>query len=281
MRSPRPCCPNAECAYHQVPPAGFYRKRGYYRPRHNRQPVPRYECRGCGAWFSSSQAKPTRGQHRPELNRKVLELAVSGVTMRRMAEVLGCSQSTVERKVAHLAAQAKAHHIKHLTTLSTRYAMFDELETFIHARWKQVSVSVVVRVKTGEVLAFGVARKPSSMRQGIEGNRWVINDRPQVIPRVLSEAAIGMKAGATLASDGDANYGKWVAQTLPGITHAKLRSPTVPEYDPLFAINLAFAKMRNDLARLGRKTWTTTKTLKGLENHLWLWVAWTNDYQLR
>lgn len=39
--------------------------------------------------------------------------------------------------------------------------------------------------------------------------------------------------------------------------------------------------MRNDLARLGRKTWTTTKSLKGLEDHLWLWVAWTNGHLLK
>jgi IS1 family transposase len=53
------------------------------------------------------------------------------------------------------------------------------------------------------------------------------------------------------------------------------------ERDPLFAINLTFAKMRNDLARLGRKTWTTSKSLQGLERHLWLWVAWTNGYDLK
>lgn len=40
------------------------------------------------------------------------------------------------------------------------------------------------------------------------------------------------------------------------------------------------ARMRNDVARLGRKTWTTTKNLKALENHLWLSVAWTNGYHL-
>lgn len=159
--------------------------------------------------------------------------------------------------------------------------MMDELETFIHARWKQVSVPVIVRPKTGEILAFGVAKKPSSMKKGIQFNRWVADDRPQVVPTVLASVSPCLKSGATIATDGSGSYPKWVARRLPGVRHAKLKSPDVPDYDPLFAINVLFAKMRNDLARLGRKTWTTTKTIKGLENHLWLYVAWVNGYRVR
>jgi hypothetical protein len=97
------------------------------------------------------------------------------------------------------------------------------------------------------------------------------------------------------ATDGEASYPKWIRQTLPGVIHtrhhsiketslgrARKRATGEPrETDPLFAINVLFAKARNDLARLGRKTWTTTKSLKGLENHLWLWVAWVNRYSLK
>ncbi|WP_146120196.1 hypothetical protein [Paraburkholderia sp. BL21I4N1] len=60
-----------------------------------------------------------------------------------------------------------------------------------------------------------------------------------------------------------------------------MSTPHDDSFDPLFAINHTFAKMRNDLARLGRKTWTTSKTIDGLRDHLWLWVAWKNGYDLR
>lgn len=282
MRNPRPTCPNASCTHHANPPADFYRKRGYRRPKHNHQPIPRYQCRACGAWFCATQVKPIEGQHRPELNRRLLEMAVSGVSGRRMAQLLGCSRDTVLRKIEVLAEQAQEHHIKRLAKIQTSFVMMDELETFIHARWKQVSVPVVVRPKTGEILAFGVARKPSSMKQGIEFNRWVINERPQVMAHVLAMVSPCLKLGATLATDGEASYSKWIGRYLPGVKHTKQKTPAGnQDYDPLFAVNVLFAKMRNDLARLGRKTWTTTKTMEGLENHLWLYVAWVNGYRLK
>ncbi|UJJ57595.1 hypothetical protein [Rhodanobacter denitrificans] len=195
-----------------------------------------------------------------------------------MAMVLGCSRRTVDRKVLHLAKEAQKCHAKHLQSLETAYVMFDELETFIHARWAQVSVPVVVRVKTGEVLAFGVAKLSSSMPKG-QARGWNVDTRAQVVPRVLKSVAGVLKPSARLATDGDASYPKWMGLALPGVQHKRTVAVKGPGYDPLFAINVAFAKMRNDLARLGRKTWTTTKTIRGLENHLWLWVAWTNGYE--
>jgi len=280
MKRPRPRCPNPACVHHLDPPAGFYRKKGYRRAKHNHQPVPRYQCKACGKYFCGTQTLPSQGHHRPELNHQVLALAVSGVSLRRMAMVLGCSRRTIDRKVIHLAQQAQACHAKHLQSLRTAYAMFDELETFIHARWAQVSVPVVVRVKTGEVLAFGVAKLSSSMSKG-KAMGWNVDTRDQVIPAVLASVAGVLKPEATLATDGSASYPQWIGLALPKVQHKRTLAVKGPVYDPLFAINVAFAKMRNDLARLGRKTWTTTKTVEGLENHLWLWVAWTNDYDLK
>jgi len=72
----------------------------------------------------------------------------------------------------------------------------------------------------------------------------------------------------------------WVKKALPNVQHVAHKASKGPGYNPLFAIDHAFAKMRNDLARLSRETWTTTKTIEALERHLWLWVAWTNGYQL-
>lgn len=282
MRNPRPICPNQACVNHTKPPADFYRKKGYRHPKHNHQPVPVYQCKACGKKFCATQVKPIEGQHRPDLNQRIFEMAVSGTSGRRMATLLGCSQNTILRKIEHLAEQARLHHTKRLAQVQTSFVMMDELETFVHARWKQLSVPVVVRPKTGEILAFGVARIPSSMAKGIQGNKWVINDRPQVVPHVLTMVVPCLKANATLATDGDSNYPKWVAKYLPGVKHTRQKTPVGnTDYDPLFAVNVLFAKLRNDLARLGRKSWTTTKSIQGLENHLWLYVAWVNGYRLK
>lgn len=281
MRNPRSVCPNPACPNHRKPPAGFYRKNGYRRPKHDHQPIPRYQCKACGKNFCATQTKPIRHHHRPDLNQQVFKLAVSGVSMRRMQKLLGYSRTTIARKIEHLVRQAQQHHARRLAEMKTSYAMLDEIETFLHARWKELAVPVAIRVKTGEVIAFKVGRKPSSMKQGIQGNRWVMDDRPATVPYVLAGVSTVLVQGGTIATDSHPQYPKWIKRTVPWATHQKLLGVSERGYDPLFAINLAFAKMRNDLARLGRKTWTTTKSLKGLEDHLWLWVAWTNGYLLK
>lgn len=293
MRNPRPTCPNPVCIHYRnpavgkqkPPPADFYRKKGYRTPRHNYQTVPVYQCKECGKKFSATLVKPIRQQHRPELNRKVFALAVSGASVRRMAILLGCSRDTVLRKVEYLAGEAKKQHAQAMALLAkeggTGFVMMDEMETYIHARWAQVSVPVAVRVKTGTILGFDLAKLSSNMKKG-QAMGWNTSTRHIAVPRLLNNIAHVMKPGATLATDGDSSYGKWVAANLPGVKHQKRHSPSVSgEYDPLHAINVVHAKMRNDLARLGRKTWMTTKTARALTDHLWLWVAWTNGYRLR
>lgn len=281
MKPQRPVCPDWACINHENPPAGFYRKRGYRVAKHNHQPIPRYQCKACLKYFCATQTKPIRGQHRPELNHQIFKLAVSGVTMNRMVKLLGCSERTVALKISHLAHQARLHHQEHMKTMKTSYVMVDELETFMHSRYKQLSVVMAVRVKTGEVLGFGVARKPSNQERGWKKYNWVHDDRPLEFHRVLKGLNPHFHSGVTIATDLHPSYPKWLNKALQvPYTHKQVKSPNTPGYDPLFAINVSFAKMRNDLARLGRKTWTTTKTIKGLTDHLWLWVAWTNGYEV-
>ncbi|MEO7067387.1 MAG: hypothetical protein ABI114_10800 [Rhodanobacter sp.] len=281
MKNPRPVCPNITCVNHLTPATGFFRKKGYRRPKHNHQPIPRYQCKTCGSYFCATQTKAIKGQHRPDLNKKVFEMAVSGVTMRRMATLLGCSPRTIDRKVKHLVGEAKRCHAIRLASIQSSYVMMDELETFVHSKYKQLSVPVVVRVKTGEVLGFGVARKPCNKPYYATKYSWTLDERSVVTMAVFTSIAPSLKANASIVTDAKPAYITWVNTALPSAKHVPYVPVKGPGYDPLFAINVAFAKMRNDLARLGRKTWTTTKTIPALENHLWLWVAWTNKYELK
>lgn len=277
-------CPTPDCSAHTAPEGRWWRKQGYYKVRHNHQRIPRYQCKHCGRMFSATEDQPKAGQHRPDLNAQLFRLLVSGVNARRAGIILGCTRGTVDRKIRHLVKEAQAHHARFLAGLQTSYVMMDELVTFIHARSQPVSVAVVVRVKTGEVVSFMVCRLSS--KAPVNG-RWALDDRGHNIPVLLARLPPVLRANATLATDAEPSYPKWIRRALPGVRHevhkalvSKLAQKS-RQRDPLFAINLTFAKMRNDLARLGRKTWTTSKTLEGLERHVWLWVAWTNKYSLK
>jgi transposase-like protein len=91
-------CPNAECGA----TGKFFIKKGYFKTKWNAQPVPRYRCKKCGKFFSSHTLRPTAGQKKPHLNHEIYKLYASGMTQKRLAQVIGCNPKTVARKVGWL-----------------------------------------------------------------------------------------------------------------------------------------------------------------------------------
>jgi len=100
MFSRPPHCPNPACLHHHTPPADFFINRGSYKTKHDRQQVPRYQCKACKKTFSSRRFSPTYRQHKPQVNETLGNLLSSGVTQRRAAIVMGINKVTVARKFA-------------------------------------------------------------------------------------------------------------------------------------------------------------------------------------
>lgn len=61
--------------------------------------IQKYVCKECGKHFSAKTGEETAGEHRPELNSRVIELALSGMTAKAIAEELGCAKRTVQMKI--------------------------------------------------------------------------------------------------------------------------------------------------------------------------------------
>ncbi|MEI6562109.1 MAG: ATP-binding protein [Verrucomicrobiota bacterium] len=86
MFTPPITCPNPACKHHGAPAPGWYAKKGYYRTKFDRQPVPRYRCKACGRYFGSHTGTATYRQHKPKANALIANLLCSGVTMRRIRD---------------------------------------------------------------------------------------------------------------------------------------------------------------------------------------------------
>lgn len=285
-------CPNPACINHSgIDRQGYFRV-GYYKPKKATHPIPRFQCKSCGKRFSTSTFRDTYCD-KLTINKDLFKLLVSGVSLRRCSELLEVDYRTIAKHFNDLAVICKRKHFEHLATIKTSYVQLDELETFLHARAKPLSVPMVVRVKTGEILGFAVARMPAKGKLAQIGqNRygWTMNERGKMFQLMLVSIRHCFKQDITIKTDGAKSYPGWIAGTLPhpqwNVTLEQITSPknapkSVPKaYDKLFAINNTFAKLRHDVNRLGRKTWSTTKTIKGLENHLWLYVAWVNGYAI-
>lgn len=283
-------CPNKLCSNNLNPGVKWFVKIGYYKPKTTNQKTPRYKCKSCGKSFSTRTNKINVNQKKPEINKLLFKLLVSGVSLRRSSEILGVQYNTVLNHFDYLAAQSKQLHFQHLKSVETSFVQVDELETFIHSRAKCLSVAMLVRVKTGEILGFTIAKMPSKGKLasiGASKYNWIIDERSLKFQSLLSVIQHTFKPNITFKCDSNTSYRKWITNIVPNanldqMVASKVVSNAISKpYDELFAINNTFARMRHDINRLARKTWSTTKAISGLENHIWLYVAWNNKYKIR
>jgi len=269
----------------------FWIKTGYYRRRIDRRDVPRYRCRACGRSFSSQTFRPSYRERRPDTNGMVLRLLCSGVTIRRTAMLLGLHRDTVMHKMRVMADRTRAIHDDNLAKggIKTSLVQFDELQTFEHTRMKPISVAVAIRASTGEIIDIDVAMMSPSgatARTARERYPYWRESRLGARESVFRSIAKCAKPGATIRTDACDHYPPIARRLVPGATVEPHMSPGNPDnpvtggFDPLFALNHLFATLRQDLSRLGRSTWATTKTLAGLLNHLMLYIAWRNRYDV-
>ncbi len=282
-------CPNPDCINHSNPSKDWFKKNGSYKVKAGATSLTRYQCKTCLKSFSNSAEKPTFKQHKPELNKELFKLLVSGVSLRRCSILLDISFATVMAKFDYLATQARLAHAKHLKTIKTSFVQVDELETYIHSKAKPLSVPMAVRVKTGDILGFSVAKMPAKgllAQVGVQKYNWTVDERAIKFQSMLIDIKPSLKEQVTFKCDSHTSYEKWITNQIPKATlervlGGKKQKTEEKAFDQLFAINNTFARMRHDMNRLGRKTWSTTKSIHGLENHIWLYVAWNNKYEIK
>ena len=281
MRKPPPHCPRCHCPR--------INKKGYFTTKWNHQPVPRYRCHGCRRTFSTHTTRPTFGQHKPHLNEHIFRLYCSGITQRRMAEVLGVNCKTVIRKFRFLALRARSFHEAWLRTPSAKSecAQFDEMESFEHTRLKPLTLPLAVTPQ-GLILDLQVASIPYKGKLAaiaIKKYGPRRNGRREAVTKVLETVEKACGGVVCLLTDSHVSYRGWIRRVLPEATHqpvTPLKRPEPPRranlHDPLFRVNHLAAKIRHDLSRMGRKVWVTTKKAVWLQAHLDLYIAFNNRY---
>ncbi|MEI8233570.1 MAG: hypothetical protein WCH57_02660 [Verrucomicrobiota bacterium] len=285
MFTPPTTCPNPACKHHGAPAPGWYAKKGYYRTKFDRQPVPRYRCKACGRYFGSHTGTATYRQHKPKENALIAKLLCSGVTMRRTADLVGVTRRTLAKKLQWLAVRARAAHAEYLKRAAypTSYVQFDEMETYERSKLLPLSIALAVRPKTGYIMGVKVAEmnchgRPARASVQRYGRRQ--DTRRAAALSVFREVAMIAKAGLTVATDKKTAYKSLIQTALPGAAHdvhLSRKGPTGSR-DPLFHLNHLCAKLRADLARLGRRSWSASKKAACLQDHLDLYVAFNNGY---
>ncbi len=266
--------------------AGCSVRHGRFYRKDDAQTIQRYRCKACGKCYSSATYTPTYRHKRRRLNRLVEIDIVFGTGQRDIARKHGCARKTVARKITFLAEQAR---LKVAAWLAEQplfgHVQWDELITFEHSRLKPLSVAVMVAVGHRTILGFGVAPIPAS---GLIAKRAAekYGKRPDrsgpMRKRLLKKLTPSLQPNVFIESDEHARYKSEIEKALPKSSHKQY--PSVQgsltgqgelkrtQFDPLFTIDHTLAMLRDNIKRLSRRNWCTTKKPKVLADILTIYM---------
>ena len=266
-------------------------KDGRYYRAEDAQSIQRYRCKDCGKGFSNATFTPTYRQKRRRLNSLIEVDIASSTAQRRIAIKHGCARNTVARKIAFLAERARAKTEAWLASQAPfNKLQWDELITFEHTRLKPLSVAVMACEQGRSILGFRVAQIPAS---GPIAQR----SREKYGPRrnlsgyarrdLLKTLAPHISPQATVTCDEHPRYREELEAVLSGVNviqHRSVRGSLTGQgelkrtgWDPLFTINHTLAMLRDNIKRLTRRTWCTTKRKSALEDVIAIYVHFHNS----
>ena len=122
-----------------------------------------------------------------------------------------------------------------------------------------------------------IARKKYGPRKDLRSLGW---------SRLMKSLKPYVTQEAVFTSDDNPHYPAQVLKHHPQATHLTVKGGRgcisgqgelkKLKFDPLFSLNHTCAMLRANLNRLFRRTWNTTKTIRGLIDHLSIYVLFHN-----
>ncbi len=271
--------------------AGCSVKYGRYRRADDAQSIQRYRCNQCTKCFSSATFTATYRQKKRRLNRLIEMDIASSTAQRRIAKNHRCDRKTVARKIKFLANEARLRTAKRLNKAEPfDLLQWDELITFEHSRLKPLSVAVMVCKRSREIVAYGVAQIPASgtiARRAREKYGHRPDKSGSMRRQTLRAIAPHIAADAVIETDEHKRYKREIQRVMPTVTHKQhpsIRGSLTGQgelkrtgYDPLFCINHTLGMFRDNIKRLTRRTWCTTKLSSSLDDVIAIYVSFHNS----
>ena len=176
---------------------------------------------------------------------------------------------------------------------SIKTVTFDEMESFEHTKCKPVSIPIAVEEGTRRIVAVDVVSMPAkgklaAISRAKYGPRK--DDRPEALEGLLKRINTAAPDLQILKSDQCPRYPPMVAtifaESVKYQTYKGRRGCVVGQgelkrggFDPLFSLNHTCAMVRDNIKRLSRRTWATTKRIDRLKCLVELY-AWFHNQLL-
>jgi len=266
-------------------------KKGFYQRPSDGKRIQRYLCRCCSKQFSD-QIRSIDYRHRKRsINHMAFLMLCKGVSQRGAAFMLNVKPETIARRVVRFGLVAEAHLAAYRASRPQATAvMFDEMESFEHTKCKPLTIPIAVEAKTRKILALKVgqiaAKGPlAAISRKKYGPRPC--ERSACLDRVLTDIQSCVAPDAMITTDRSHHYPAKVKHFFPEAQHATVRGRrgcVVGQgelkrggFDPLFSLNHTYAMIRDNIKRLTRRTWCTTKRRDRLELLIYLYAYFHNE----
>ena len=286
-------CPNLNCSSYQKP--DFVIKDGFFFRKNDSRKVQRFRCKKCGSRFCSQTHKLEYYQKKRRINFPLFKLICSGVSMRRAAIILNINKTTIERRIPYMGQKyRKKNQILLKNKKITQKLQFDDLITKENSKLKPLSVSIAVDKETRFILGAKVSQIPSfghlsKVAKNKYGKRKC--HHKQGLKALFEQIKVFVDPNSLIESDEHQNYPEFVKRYFPRsefIQHKSERAHIAGlgelkkvSFDPLFTINHTSAMFRDNLNRLVRRTWCTTKKVQALQDQLDMFIYYHNHYYLK
>ncbi len=279
--------------------SGTLKKHGVYYRNSDKFYVHRYRCRNCKRTCSRTTFMPNQFQKRQDINRKLISLYCSNVSLRRIAKLLQCSRSTVERRFLYYGFKALSEFQKQQVYFLERFGQvkhvqFDEMESFEHTKLKPITMPLAVEGGSRFIFGFDCAQMAAKgllAETSVKKYGFRKSFKRVSIKNVLTQIKPMLQHEPCFRSDENPHYPSLIKKVYPAYLHTRVKGKRgcivgqgelkKTEHDPLFSLNHTCATFRGNTSRLIRKTWCTTKKIPRLKLHMAMTAVWHNKEILR
>lgn len=270
-----------------------YCKHGYFFRQDDGRRVQRYRCRRCLKTFSRAGFSHFYRHRYRRLKLAIYRGLADKNTIRGVAHSLGIDKDTVSRYLVLLAKECRERQwVRRQRAPLASNVQFDELITFEHSRLKPLAVMLITDSDRWRILGYTVSRIPANGLLAEKSRKKYGKRRDESVARrheLMQKVAPLIDPQATIRTDEHAAYPTLIKRHLPQATHESFKGRKAHisgqgemkegGFDPIFCINQQLAMCRYLNSRLVRRTWTTTKKVDRLEDHLAILIDFYNEHR--
>jgi transposase-like protein len=283
-------CPHPDCK--DSTSFAWQRHGTYWRACDGRE-VQRFRCLSCRHTFSVQTFRFDFRHRKPHVNHLLLDAFVSKNTQRQASRTYLINRKTIAHRLELMGRHCELYHRRALDSAPSLAFLgtlaLDELETFERDRVNMpLTMPVLVSRHSLFILDLEVGTLAPRGRKPVGVKRHVRRSQSSaavlaVLERAAKLGAPNRSAPACFVSDKKSSYPGLIRRAFGArASHTRIDAKAPRNSgNPLFAVNLTFAMLRDGISRLVRRNWAHSKLAAKLVRHAWIWVAWRNYVRRR